>query len=101
VSGEEISVERDSLRREAKRFGDGAAKVRQIFKTLESALSAEGKCWGGDETGKGFESTYTKPQQTAESSFQELPKKLDEAQSAVESMASNYGAAETSSGGDR
>lgn len=99
MSGDEVAVERAALRRQAKRFGDGATKVNAIFKALESALAAEGQPWGNDATGKSFESHYKQPHQTMESSFEALPKKLQQAQDAVESMADNYDNAETSSGG--
>lgn len=98
MSGDEISVQRDQLGRDAKRFGEGAQKVLNILRNLDSQLSSEGKCWGPDATGKGFETKYEKPREDAYNAFTALSNKLNDAQSAVEAMTKNYNSAESSTG---
>jgi uncharacterized protein YukE len=99
VSGDELQVERDALKRNAKGFGDGAKTLKGVFDRLSSALSAEGACWGGDDSGKAFEGNYTKPRDSAFKSFPSLEKSLKDIESGVQRMAKNYDGAEEASGG--
>jgi uncharacterized protein YukE len=99
MGDDELRVERAALKRNAEGFGSGAKTLEQIFDRLNSALSAEGKCWGADDTGKAFESNYTKPEQSALKTFPSLVKSLGDIENGVKRMADNYNKAEEASGG--
>jgi hypothetical protein len=99
MSGDELQVERDALKRNATGFGDGAKALEAVFNRLTAALAAEGNCWGNDDTGKAFEKNYTKPKQDALDTFTGLAKSLRGIEKGVRTMATNYDAAEHASGG--
>lgn len=99
MSSDELQVERDALKRNAKGFSDGAKALEAVFNLLTSALSAEGNCWGDDDTGKAFEQNYTKPKQDVTDSFTGLAKSLRAVDKGVQRMATNYDGAEHASGG--
>jgi uncharacterized protein YukE len=97
MSGEELRVEPAMLRRQAKGFSDGGKQLKRIFDQLDATLSAEGKCWGADETGKGFEEGYEKPRKGAYDAFEQLPGALKDITTGLEKMAANYEKAEDAS----
>jgi uncharacterized protein YukE len=97
MSGDELWVEPASLRRNAKGFSEGGTELKRIFKQLDTKLSAEGSCWGGDETGQQFEQGYEKPRKGAYDAFDQLPGTLKDIRSGLEKMAKNYEKAEDSS----
>lgn len=97
MSGDELRVERAQLRRFAKGFAEGGEQLEKIFQKLDAALSAEGKCWGGDETGRQFEQGYEKPRKAAYDTFGQLPGALKDITAGLEKMASNYEKAEDAS----
>ena len=99
MSYDELAVDRSALKKEAKGFDDGARELQRIFRSLRAAVSAEGKCWGDDDTGKGIESKIARPEQSANGAFVELAKKLAQVERAINDMAKNYGSAEHASGG--
>jgi uncharacterized protein YukE len=97
MSGDELRVEPAALRRHAKGFSDGGERLGRIFAELSGALSAEGRCWGGDAIGRQFEEGYEKPRQAAYDSFAQLPTTLQDITSGLDEMARNYEAAEDAS----
>lgn len=97
MSGEELRVEPGTLRRHAKGFSEGGEELKQIFDRLAAVLSAEGRCWGADETGQQFEQGYKEPRQGAYDAFTGLPGALEDIRSGLDKMAKNYKAAEDSS----
>jgi uncharacterized protein YukE len=99
MSGDELQVERDALKRNAKGFGDGSTALKTVFGQLSSALSAEGECWGNDDTGKAFASKYTPVRDSTLKSFPSLEKSLTDIEKGVQKMAKNYDQAEEASGG--
>lgn len=99
MSGEELRVEREALRNSAKGFGDGSDKLKHVFDKLKAALSAEGACWGNDDTGKAFSGKYTPTQESAYKTFPSLAKSLKEIEGGIKKMAKNYDQAEEASGG--
>ncbi|MCW2946796.1 MAG: hypothetical protein JWR24_3513 [Actinoallomurus sp.] len=99
MGGDELQVEREALKRNAKGFGDGSKALRRVFDQLNSALSAEGDCWGNDNTGKAFASEYTGTRDSALKTFPSLEKSLNGIESGVQKMGTNYDQAEHASGG--
>jgi uncharacterized protein YukE len=97
MSGEELRVEPGTLRRHAKGFSEGGEELKRIFDTLDGKLSAEGKCWGSDETGQQFEQGYEKPRKGAYDTFAELPGTLKDIKSGLDKMAKNFEDAEDAS----
>jgi uncharacterized protein YukE len=97
MSGEELRVEPATLRRHAKGFSDGGKDLKRIFDRLDSSLSAEGKCWGADETGQQFEQGYEKPRKAAYDTFDQLPGALKDITTGLEKMAKKFADAEDAS----
>jgi uncharacterized protein YukE len=96
---DQLEVHREALKRHSKGFGDGAKELGRIFAKLDSALAAEGSCWGNDDTGKAFEGKYKAPKETATKAFPALEKSLTKIEAGVRHMAKNYDQAEHASGG--
>lgn len=99
MGSDELRVERDALRRDAKGFGDGSEALKKVFDQLNSALSAEGTCWGNDKTGEAFANKYTPVRDSTLKSFPSLEKSLTDIEKGVQKMAKNYDQAEKASGG--
>jgi WXG100 family type VII secretion target len=97
MSGDELRVEPTALRRHAKGFSEGGERLSQIFAELSAALTAAGRCWGGDAVGRQFEQAYEKPRQAAHESFTKLPGALEDIGSRLDEMAKNYETAEDAS----
>jgi uncharacterized protein YukE len=99
MGNDELRVEREALKKNAKGFGDGSESLKRVFEQLKSALSAEGECWGNDDTGKAFASKYTPSRDEAYKSFPALAKNVKDIEGGVQKMAKNYDQAEEASGG--
>jgi uncharacterized protein YukE len=99
MGDEELRVEREALKRSAKGFGDGSETMTNVFEKLKSALSAEGACWGNDDTGKAFAKNYQPAQEGAYKSLPSMAKTLKDIEGGIQKMAKNYDAAEEASGG--
>ncbi|MFD0691548.1 WXG100 family type VII secretion target [Actinomadura fibrosa] len=92
-----LEVDTEALKRAGKGFHDGATALNGIFQRLDSALAAEGKCWGQDETGKKFEEGYGEPSANVLKMFPQFVKGLDGIKKGVDQMADTYKAAEDAS----
>ncbi|WUH98125.1 WXG100 family type VII secretion target [Spirillospora sp. NBC_00431] len=92
-----LEVDTEELKRAGKGFHDGATSLKGIYDRLKSALSAEGECWGADETGKTFAEGYKEPSQNVVDAFPKLEKGLDGIKKGVDQMAKTYKQAEESS----
>jgi uncharacterized protein YukE len=99
MGSDELRVEREALRNSAKGFGDGSEALKKVFDKLKAALSAEGACWGNDDTGKAFAKNYTPTHDSAYKTFPSLAKSLKDIEGGVQKMAKNYDQAEEASGG--
>jgi uncharacterized protein YukE len=97
MSSDELQVEPTALHRHAKGFSAGGERLQRVFADLSGALSAAGRCWGGDAVGRAFEQGYEKPRQAAYESFERLPGALDDIGARLAAMAKNYAAAEDAS----
>ena len=97
MSGDELQVEPTALRRHATGFSAAGERLQAVFADLSAALSAAGRCWGGDAVGRQFAQGYEKPRQAAHESFERLPGALEDIGSRLAKMAENYEAAEDAS----
>ncbi|MEU8345922.1 Proteins of 100 residues with WXG [Actinomadura meyerae] len=94
---EYLEVDTEELKRAGKGFTTGATQLEAIFNRLSSALSAEGECWGTDETGKTFAEGYKEPSTQVLESFPKLKEGLEGIRKGVDQMAKTYKQAEDSS----
>ncbi|MFB4308713.1 WXG100 family type VII secretion target [Actinomadura sp. GTD37] len=94
---EYLEVDTDELQRAGKGFTDGATQLQAIYDRLNSALMAEGECWGADETGQTFAEGYKKPSTQVLESFPKLKEGLDGIKKGVDQMAKTYKQAEDTS----
>ena len=58
MTGAGFDVDPTRLRSAAPRFDAVADQLRNAGAALNTALSAEGACWGGDEAGQAFAQKY-------------------------------------------
>ncbi|MBC6460514.1 WXG100 family type VII secretion target [Actinomadura sp. HBU206391] len=93
----ELRVDPAGLRRSAQGFTDGSKRLGKIHDALDGALSAEGKCWGNDDTGKQFESEYLKQAEKVLKQFGDLSKSVAEIKTGLDEMAKVYQKAEDGS----
>jgi uncharacterized protein YukE len=94
---EYLEVDTEELKRAGKGFHDGATQLKAIFDRLDSALAAEGECWGADETGKTFAEGYKDPAKNVLESFPKLKDGLEGIKKGVDQMAKTYKQAEDAS----
>ncbi|XRQ10853.1 WXG100 family type VII secretion target [Actinomadura welshii] len=94
---EHLEVDTEELKRAGEGFNTGAVQLLAIYNRLTSALSAEGECWGSDETGQTFAQGYTEPSTSVLESFPKLKDGLEGIKKGVDQMAKTYKAAEDAS----
>ncbi|MFB4301423.1 WXG100 family type VII secretion target [Actinomadura sp. NTSP31] len=90
-------VDTEALKRAGGGFDTNANTLQQILTTLNSALQAEGKCWGADETGQKFEEGYAEPSKSVLEAFPKLKTGLNGIKKGVDEMAKEYKKAEDAS----
>ncbi|MEW2358915.1 hypothetical protein [Spirillospora sp. NPDC029432] len=95
----ELRVERDALKRAGDGFKAGADSLAAAGSSLEGKLSAEGKCWGADETGQAFEKDYAKNAQDVLKMITSIVENLGQMKEGIDRMAGTLGDAEDASGG--
>ncbi|MFI0350667.1 hypothetical protein [Actinomadura sp. 9N407] len=95
----ELKVERDALKRAGGGFKDGAQSLTQAGASLDGKLSAEGKCWGADETGQAFEKDYLKNATDVIKMIESVAKNVAQMKEGIDRMAGTLGDAEDASGG--
>jgi uncharacterized protein YukE len=84
-------VDPPHLKKTAPEFEDVGKAVADIQQRLQGKLDAEGKCWGGDDYGKGFEEKYDDPKKQADDYFKSLAKEITRIGTGLEEMADTYG----------
>lgn len=88
MTGFDVSV--PGLRRGAGQFGAAGDALDGVMQALDSALRAEGQCWGGDESGQAFAKQYVPNSQATSEAFRNLAKALDDIRVGVEQTADAY-----------
>lgn len=88
MSGYDVSV--SGLRRGAGRFGAAGDSLAGVLRALDSALRAEGQCWGGDESGRAFAQKYVPNSQATLEAFGSLAGALTDIGTAVGQSADEY-----------
>ena len=88
MSGFDASV--SGLRRGAGQIGAAGDALDGVLQALDSALQAEGQCWGGDESGQAFAKQYVPNSQATLEAFRNLAQALDDIRGGVEASADAY-----------
>ncbi|WP_051771692.1 WXG100 family type VII secretion target [Saccharothrix sp. NRRL B-16314] len=88
MSGFDVNVA--GLRQGAGRFGAAGDALDGVMQALDSALKAEGQCWGGDESGQAFAAEYVRNSEATLNAFKELAQALDGIRTGVEASADAY-----------
>ncbi|MEU5691216.1 WXG100 family type VII secretion target [Actinosynnema sp. NPDC020468] len=78
------------LRRGGAQFSAAGDSLDGVFQALNSALAAEGQCWGGDESGKAFAKEYVPNSQATLQAFQSLAEALEAIRGGVDQTADAY-----------
>jgi hypothetical protein len=85
--GQGFTLEPDSARRGAAKFGTAADQLGDAAMALANALSAAGVCWGGDESGNEFAKDYVPGSEGAVKAFASIAEGLRGMQKNVEATA--------------
>jgi WXG100 family type VII secretion target len=88
VTGFQVDVA--GLRRGGAQFSAAGDALDGVLKALSSALSAEGECWGGDESGKAFAKEYVPNAKGTTDAFTNLTKALHDIRTGVDQSADAY-----------
>ncbi|MFW0795794.1 hypothetical protein AAFP30_18430 [Gordonia sp. CPCC 205515] len=91
----ELKVDLETFRGYAKKFYNLAGRLEQATTTLTSSLESEGKCWGTDDTGQGFEEGYGPNAATALANADVHADRLTTSGDLVESTADGFATTET------
>ncbi|WP_068275038.1 WXG100 family type VII secretion target [Aldersonia kunmingensis] len=92
---EQVRVEPDALRAVAPRFAELSDAVESARQTLASALSAEGECWGADESGESFAKGYADDVSPTVDAIASLVTVLDSIRQRLVTTADNYDATDS------
>ncbi|MFC6089579.1 WXG100 family type VII secretion target [Saccharothrix lopnurensis] len=88
MSGYDVDV--PGLRRGAAQFGGAGDALNDVLRALDSALRAEGQCWGGDESGQAFAQKYVPNSQATLEAFGVLAQALGDIGTGVGQSADAY-----------
>lgn len=88
MTGFDVSV--SGLRRGAGQYGAASDSLDGVMQALNSALQAEGQCWGGDESGQAFAKEYVPNSEATLEAFENLAKALGDIRTGVEQTADAY-----------
>lgn len=88
MTGFEVDVA--GLRRGGAQFSASGDSLDGVMKALNSALSAEGECWGGDESGQAFAKEYVPNAKGTLEAFTNLTKALNDIRTGVDQSADAY-----------
>ena len=92
-----FNVQTDRLRRGAGGFGTSGDALSQAGTTLNSALDAQGECWGNDESGQSFDKDYVPNSQKIRDAIPSLAEALQAIKTALDESANSYDNVETKS----
>lgn len=88
MTGFQVDVQ--GLRQGGTQFTAAAEALDGVFKTLDSALSGEGTCWGGDESGQTFAKEYVPNAKATADAFKGLTTALGEIRKGIDQSADAY-----------
>lgn len=89
-AGAGFTAEPDAVLRASQGLKGAADALQDAGKTVQSAVNAQGECWGGDESGKEFAKDYVPGSQGALEGFANLVQGLLGMQSNVEQTMKSY-----------
>ncbi len=93
-AGAGFTADPDAVLRASQGLKGAADALQDAGKTLQSAVSAQGECWGNDESGKEFAKDYVPGSQGALEGFTNLVQGLLGMQQNVEKTMKSYTGAE-------
>ena len=93
-------IQPDEVRAGAGAFGVAADMLAEAGNTLSNALSAQGACWGGDESGQQFSKEYVPAADGTVKAFSQLSEAIQAIRTALNETANTHQDTDkTSSGG--
>lgn len=93
-------IQPDEVRAGASAFGVAADMLSEAGSTLSNALSAQGACWGGDESGQQFSKDYVPAAEGTVKAFSQLSEAIQAIKTALNETANTHQDTDkTSSGG--
>ncbi len=90
AAGAGFTAEPDAVLRASQGLKGAADALQEAGKTLQSAVGAQGECWGNDESGKEFAKDYVPGSQGALDGFTNLVQGLLGMQRNVEQTMKSY-----------
>lgn len=97
--GDQVCVDPAALRTVAPRFVELADVIEAAERALSSALTAEGECWGADESGQSFAQTYVGDVSPTVDAVATLARVLTSMRDRMVHTADNYDDTDTRFGG--
>ncbi|GGM88453.1 hypothetical protein GCM10011609_26500 [Lentzea pudingi] len=92
-------IEVDEVRSGAGSFGVAAEMLADAGTTLSSALSAQGACWGGDESGQQFSKDYVPAAEGTLKAFGQLAEAIQAIKTALNETANTHQSTDQNSSG--
>lgn len=90
MTGGGFQVDVQGMRQGGTQFSSAADALDGVFKALDSALSGEGTCWGGDESGQAFAKEYVPNAKATGDAFKNLTTALGDIRKGVDQSADAY-----------
>ncbi|MBW4716078.1 WXG100 family type VII secretion target [Saccharothrix obliqua] len=85
-----FQVDVPGLRRGGARFSGAGDALDGVLRQLDSALRAEGRCWGDDESGQAFAGGYVPASTATLDAFRRLAGALQDIRTGVDRSADTY-----------
>ncbi|WNV90765.1 WXG100 family type VII secretion target [Umezawaea sp. Da 62-37] len=90
MTGGGFEVDVQGLRQGGTQFSSAADALGSVFQALDSALSGEGQCWGGDESGQTFAKEYVPNAKATADAFKNLTTALGDIRTGIDQSADAY-----------
>lgn len=92
-------IQVDEVRAGAGSFGVAAEMLADAGNTLSGALSAQGACWGGDESGQQFSKDYVPAAEGTLKAFGQLAEAIQAIKTALNETANTHQSTDQNSSG--
>lgn len=86
----DLSFSVSALRRTSAQFERVGSAAERDADAIESAITAEGACWGSDAAGQAFAAAYLKPAQTLLGAVLDAPPLLADIGDRLDATAAGY-----------
>lgn len=88
----------DEVRSAAGAFGVAGEMLSEAGSALSNALSAQGACWGGDESGQTFSKDYVPAADGTTKAFAQLSEAIQAIKTALDETANSHEGTDQNSG---